>query len=105
MTTTGLLPSDLPLHEHLRAHARATPDKAAYLWYGARITFAQVQSLGSGALLLTFTAVVLTILCGIVLARSAGLSRDLGVLSGGSVAICNGANSFAPARNNSKNGA
>jgi uncharacterized integral membrane protein (TIGR00698 family) len=55
---------------------------------GARITFAQVQSLGSSALLLTATAVVLTILCGIVLARSAGLSRRFGVLTGGSVAIC-----------------
>jgi len=43
MTTTGLLPSDLPLHEHLRAHARATPDKAAYLWYGARITFTELD--------------------------------------------------------------
>ena len=55
---------------------------------GARITFAQVQSLGGSALLLTATAVVLTILCGIVLARSAGLSRRFGVLTGGSVAIC-----------------
>jgi len=24
----------LPLHEHLRRHARATPDRTAYLWYG-----------------------------------------------------------------------
>jgi uncharacterized integral membrane protein (TIGR00698 family) len=55
---------------------------------GARITFAQVQSLGGSALLLTAMAVVLTILCGIVLARSAGLSRRFGVLTGGSVAIC-----------------
>ena len=50
---------------------------------GARITFAQVQSLGGSALLLTAMAVVLTILCGIVLARSAGLSRRFGVLTGG----------------------
>src|SRR5512137_1799074 len=55
---------------------------------GARITFAQVQSLGGSALLLTAMAVVLTILCGIVLERSAGLSRRFGVLTGGSVAIC-----------------
>jgi uncharacterized integral membrane protein (TIGR00698 family) len=55
---------------------------------GARITLAQVQSLGASALLLTALAVVLTILCGIVLARSAGLSRRFGVLTGGSVAIC-----------------
>jgi uncharacterized integral membrane protein (TIGR00698 family) len=55
---------------------------------GARITFAQVQSLGGSAMLLTAAAVLLTILCGIVLARSAGLSRRFGVLTGGSVAIC-----------------
>lgn len=34
---------DAPLHEYLRAHARATPNKAAYLWYGAPVTFAQVD--------------------------------------------------------------
>ncbi len=55
---------------------------------GARITFDQIQSLGGGALVLTAGAVVLTILCGIVLARSAGLARDFGLLTGGSVAIC-----------------
>ena len=50
---------------------------------GARITFDQIQSLGGGALVLTACAVVLTILFGIVLARSAGLPRDFGVLTGG----------------------
>jgi len=34
---------DAPLHEYLRAHARATPNKAAYLWYGAPVSFAQVD--------------------------------------------------------------
>ncbi len=55
---------------------------------GARITFDQIQSLGGGALVLAASAVLLTILCGIVLARSAGLARNFGVLTGGAVAIC-----------------
>jgi uncharacterized integral membrane protein (TIGR00698 family) len=55
---------------------------------GARITFGQVQTLGGAALLLAAAAVVLTILCGVVLARATGLRRDFGVLTGGSVAIC-----------------
>ena len=55
---------------------------------GARITLAQVQSLGGDALALAAAAVVLTIACGILLARSARLSSAFGVLTGGSVAIC-----------------
>ena len=55
---------------------------------GARITLDQIQSLGGGALVLTVGAVLLTILCGIVLARSTGLARNFGLLTGGSVAIC-----------------
>jgi uncharacterized integral membrane protein (TIGR00698 family) len=55
---------------------------------GARITLAQVQSLGAGALALTAAAVVLTIACGMLLARSARLPTAFGVLTGGSVAIC-----------------
>jgi uncharacterized integral membrane protein (TIGR00698 family) len=55
---------------------------------GARITFDQIQSLGSGALVLTAGAVLVTILCGIVLARSTGLARNFGLLTGGAVAIC-----------------
>lgn len=55
---------------------------------GARITLAQVQSLGGGALALTAAAVVLTIACGVLLARSARLPSAFGVLTGGSVAIC-----------------
>ena len=34
----------LPLHEHLRRHARATPDRAAYLWYGRTITWAELDA-------------------------------------------------------------
>jgi len=30
----------LPLNEHLRRHARATPDRTAYLWYGRPIPWA-----------------------------------------------------------------
>jgi uncharacterized integral membrane protein (TIGR00698 family) len=55
---------------------------------GARITFDQIQSLGGSALMLTAGAVLLTILFGMALARSARLTRDFGVLTGGSVAIC-----------------
>lgn len=33
-----------PLHEHLRLHARQTPDRTAYLWYGQPITWAQLDA-------------------------------------------------------------
>jgi uncharacterized integral membrane protein (TIGR00698 family) len=55
---------------------------------GARITLEQIQSLGGGAIVLTAGAVVLTILCGVLLARTTGLPRNFGLLTGGSVAIC-----------------
>jgi len=55
---------------------------------GARITLEQIQSLGGGAIVLTAGAVVLTILCGVLLARITGLPRNFGLLTGGSVAIC-----------------
>lgn len=55
---------------------------------GARITFDQVASLGGATMALAAGAVVLTILCGIALARLTGLNRNFGVLTGGSVAIC-----------------
>ncbi|GGC61697.1 AMP-binding protein [Undibacterium terreum] len=32
-----------PLHEHLRQHARTQPDKAAYIWYGKRISYAELD--------------------------------------------------------------
>lgn len=55
---------------------------------GARITLAQVQSLGGVALALTAAAVVLTIAFGILLARVTRQSTAFGVLTGGSVGIC-----------------
>jgi len=55
---------------------------------GARITLSQVESLGGVALALTAAAVTLTILCGMLLARATRLSREFGLLSGGSVGIC-----------------
>lgn len=55
---------------------------------GARITLSQVAQLGVGTGLLVATALVLTVISGWVLARMLGRSRDLGLLSGGAVAIC-----------------
>ena len=43
MSNLSWISVDAPLHECLRAHARQTPDKAAYLWYGAAITFAALD--------------------------------------------------------------
>jgi long-chain acyl-CoA synthetase len=34
-----------PLHEYLRLHARNTPDKAAVIWYGRRISWAELDDL------------------------------------------------------------
>lgn len=34
-----------PLHQYLRQHARQTPDKAALIWYGRRITYAELDDL------------------------------------------------------------
>ena len=55
---------------------------------GARITLAEVQSLGGTMLALTAAAVVLTILCGTLLASATRQSTSFGVLTGGSVGIC-----------------
>ena len=33
----------MPLHEHLRRHARTQPDKPAYLWYGAALSYAELD--------------------------------------------------------------
>jgi uncharacterized integral membrane protein (TIGR00698 family) len=55
---------------------------------GARITFEQIASLGwhSGAIVVA--GVVVTIAFGLVTARALGLSRRIGVLTGGATAIC-----------------
>jgi long-chain acyl-CoA synthetase len=34
-----------PLHDYLRSHARATPHKAAIVWYGRRISYAELDAL------------------------------------------------------------
>lgn len=34
---------DQPLHEYLRQHALQQPDKAAYLWYGRSVTYAELD--------------------------------------------------------------
>ena len=34
-----------PLHEYLRLHARATPHKPAIVWYGRRISYAELDDL------------------------------------------------------------
>jgi long-chain acyl-CoA synthetase len=35
--------TERPLHEYLREHAREQPDKAAYLWYGRAISYAELD--------------------------------------------------------------
>ncbi|MEQ5856288.1 putative sulfate exporter family transporter [Halomonas litopenaei] len=55
---------------------------------GVRITLEQVAELGIGPVVTVVAGVVLTILAGSVLARLLGLKNDLGLLTGGSVAIC-----------------
>ena len=55
---------------------------------GARITAGQIMGLGAVPILMVVAGVATTILFGVVAARVLGLSRILGVLSGGAVAIC-----------------
>lgn len=55
---------------------------------GARITLDQMQSLGAETLLITVSAVVLTLVFGWLAARFLKLKPDFGILTGGSVAIC-----------------
>jgi long-chain acyl-CoA synthetase len=37
-------PRALPLHETLRAHARTMPSRAAQIWYGRVITWAELDA-------------------------------------------------------------
>jgi uncharacterized integral membrane protein (TIGR00698 family) len=62
--------------------------RAGVALLGARITLDLVQSLGLGTLLITFFAVVLTMLFGWLASRLLDLKPDFGVLTGGAVAIC-----------------
>ncbi len=55
---------------------------------GARISIEMLAGLGARALLLVVAGVVLTILCGLVLARLSGRDWRFGLLTGGAVAIC-----------------
>ena len=55
---------------------------------GARITFAQIASLGVLPVATVIVGVTTTILVGLALARRLGLRTTFGVLSGGAVAIC-----------------
>ena len=55
---------------------------------GLRLTVADVSSLGWTPVLLVVCAVLATLLFGVVLGRLLGCERQLGVLTGGSVAIC-----------------
>ena len=55
---------------------------------GLRLTVADVASLGWTPVLLVIFAVLATLLFGVVLSRLSGCDRQLGVLTGGSVAIC-----------------
>ena len=36
---------DMPLHEHLRAHARRAPAKTAIVWYGREISYGELDRL------------------------------------------------------------
>jgi uncharacterized integral membrane protein (TIGR00698 family) len=55
---------------------------------GARMTFEQVGGLGAGPVLTVIGAVAIIIVMGAILAKALGLTRDLGLLTGGAVAIC-----------------
>lgn len=55
---------------------------------GARISVDMLAALGGRAIGLVIAGVVLTILCGLVLARLTGRDWRFGLLTGGSVAIC-----------------
>ncbi|SJN14610.1 Inner membrane protein [Halomonas citrativorans] len=55
---------------------------------GARMTFEQVGELGIVPVLTVIGSVAIVIIMGAILARVLGLPKDLGLLTGGSVAIC-----------------
>lgn len=55
---------------------------------GVRITLEEVAALGIGPVLMVISGVILTIAMGALLARMLGLGREMGLLTGGAVAIC-----------------
>ena len=64
---------------------------------GARITAAQIASLGIKPVLMVLVCVCLTILLGALLSRFLGQNRQFGVLTGGAVAICGASAALAVA--------
>ncbi len=62
--------------------------RAGVALLGVRITYEQVEALGLGPVVLVFFSVLVVIVAGALIARLLGLPRDLGLLSGGAVAIC-----------------
>ena len=48
MSASPLKLAPILLHEALRAHARARPDKVAYLWYGRSISFGELDAWSDG---------------------------------------------------------
>lgn len=55
---------------------------------GLRITFSDIQELGGMPILLVTLGLVVTMACGMLLARRLGLSRQFATLTAGAVAIC-----------------
>jgi len=55
---------------------------------GARVTFAQIASLGYGPVVLVISLIILTIFASVVLARLFSKPVEFGLLLGGAVAIC-----------------
>ncbi|RUR30403.1 YeiH family putative sulfate export transporter [Vreelandella andesensis] len=55
---------------------------------GARMTLEQVGGLGVGPVLMVVGCVAFVIIMGSLLAKALGLTRELGLLTGGAVAIC-----------------
>ena len=55
---------------------------------GLRIAFGDLVSLGWQTVVVLILAIATTILIGIFLSKKLGLSKSLGALTGGSVAIC-----------------
>lgn len=53
-----------------------------------RFTLKQLAELGIGPIVTVVLGVILTIIMGVVLAHMLGPSREMGLLTGGSVAIC-----------------
>ena len=64
---------------------------------GARITFAQIVSLGVVPVAMVVVSVATTIVLGVILAERLGQKRQFGALTGGAVAICGASAALAVA--------